>query len=299
MSNRVTQGMMNIQLLRNLNNNLGRLEKLQDQLSTGRRINKPSDDPVGISFSMRYRSELSVNNQYQRNVDSASSWLSYTDKMLDQAGQVLHRVRELAVQGANGTNSDESLKAMKSETEQLYDQMVSIGNSRFNGKYVFNGELTEQIPFPDANNAMNAVTDTEDVQFEIGLGVRMAVNKTAEQVFGKSGADDNIFKVIQDLIQALDSKNQVGVGQAIESLDSRMNRFLEQRADIGAKTNRIELAEDRLKDIDINVQSLQSKTEDADLSKVITSLKMDENVYQASLSAGAKLIRPSLLDFLR
>lgn len=299
MSNRVTQGMMNIQLLRNLNNNLGRLEKLQDQLSTGRRINKPSDDPVGISFSMRYRSEISVNNQYQRNVDSASSWLSYTDKMLDQAGQVLHRVRELAVQGANGTNSDESLKAMKSETEQLYDQMVSIGNSKFNGKYVFNGELTEQIPFPSAGNAMNAVTDTEDVQFEIGLGVRLAVNKTAEQVFGKSGEEDNIFKVIQDLIQSLDSKNQVDIGKAIEGIDTRMNRFLEQRADIGAKTNRIELAEDRLKDIDLNVQSLQSKTEDADLSKVITSLKMDENVYQASLSAGAKLIRPSLLDFLR
>lgn len=299
MSNRVTQGMMNIQLLRNLNNNLGRLEKLQDQLSTGRRINKPSDDPVGISFSMRYRSEISVNNQYQRNVDSASSWLSYTDKMLDQAGQVLHRVRELAVQGANGTNSDESLKAMKSETEQLYDQMVSIGNSKFNGKYVFNGELTEQIPFPDGNNAMNAVTDTEDVQFEIGLGVRLAVNKTAEQVFGQSGEEDNIFKVIQDLIQSLDSKNQVSIGKAIEGIDTRMNRFLEQRADIGAKTNRIELAEDRLKDIDLNVQSLQSKTEDADLSKVITSLKMDENVYQASLSAGAKLIRPSLLDFLR
>lgn len=299
MPNRVTQGMMNIQLLRNLNNNLGRLERLQDQMSTGRRINKPSDDPVGISFSMRYRSELAVNSQYQRNVDSAISWLSYTDKMLDQAGQVLHRARELAVQGANGTNSEESLNAMKSELEQLYDQMVSIGNSKFNGKYVFNGELTDEIPFPKPDDAMNAVTDTGEVQFEIGLGVRLAVNKTAEQVFGKSGDSDNIFQVLHDLIQSLENKNQIGIGKAIEELDLRMNKFLEQRADIGAKTNRIELAEDRLKDIDLNLQSLQSKTEDADLAKVITSLKMDENVYQASLSAGAKLIRPSLLDFLR
>ncbi|MEF3305163.1 flagellar hook-associated protein FlgL [Paenibacillus sp. GYB003] len=299
MANRVTQGMMNIQLLRNLNNNMVRLERLQDQMSTGRRINKPSDDPVGISFSMRYRSELSVNSQYQRNVDSATSWLSYTDKMMDQAGQVLQRARELAVQGANGTNSEQSLKSMKSEMEQLYEQMVSIGNSKFNGKYVFNGERTEQIPFPDSKDAMNAVTDPGEIKFEIGLGVRMAVNKTADQVFGKPGESDNVFQVLQDLVNSLESQDQTAIGKGIEGIDLRMNKFLEQRADIGAKTNRIELAEDRLKDVDLNLQSLQSKTEDADLAKVITSLKMDENVYQASLSAGAKLIRPSLLDFLR
>lgn len=299
MPGRVTQGMLNIQLLRNLNNNLNRLDKLQNQMSTGRRINKPSDDPVGISFSMRYRSELSANSQYQRNVDAANSWLSYTDTMLDQAGTVLHRARELAVEGANGTNSTESLNAIKSEVEQLYDQMVSIGNSQFNGKYVFNGELTDVKPFPDPDQAMNAVTDTGEVQFEIGLGVRIGVNKTAEQVFGKSGDPDNIFQTLKNLIDALGNQDQAAVNAAIGKIDIGMNRLLEARADIGAKTNRIELAEERLKDIDLNLQSLQSKTEDADLAQVITALKMDENVYQASLSAGSKLIRPSLIDFLR
>ena len=299
MANRITQGMMNIQLLRNLNNNLGRLEKLQDQMSTGRRINKPSDDPVGISFSMRYRTELSVNSQYQRNVDSAVSWLDYTDTMLDQAGQVLHRVREIAIQAANGTNSEQSLDAFKSELEQLYEQMVNIGNSQFNGKYVFNGQRTDVKPFPDPSDAMNADTDSESIQFEIGLGVRIAVNKTADEVFGTSSDADNVFRVLQNLIQALDPYNQDGIQQAIADLDSRTDKLLEARADIGAKTNRIELAESRLKDIDLNLQALQSKTEDADLAEVIIRLKMDENVYQASLSAGAKLIRPSLLDFLR
>lgn len=299
MANRITQGMMNTQLLRNLANNMGRLEKLQDQLATGRRINKPSDDPVGISFSMRYRSEISVNSQYQRNVDSADSWLNYTDKMLDQAGQVLHRARELTVQAANGTNTDESLKAVQIEMEQLYDQMVSIGNSRFNGKYVFNGELTDQMPFPDPAKAMDAVTDTGEVQFEIGLGVRLGINKTSEQIFGKAGDSNNIFRIMKDTIDALGSRDQDGIAKSIDKLDAHLNTFLEQRADIGAKTNRIELAEDRLRDVDTNLQSLQSKTEDADLAMVITQLKMDENVYQASLSAGAKLIRPSLLDFLR
>lgn len=136
MALRVTQGMLNTQLLRNLNTNLSRMDKLQDQLSTGRRINKPSDDPVGISFSMRYRSELDTNDQYQRNVDATVSFLDYTDTMLDQTGSVLQRARELAVSAANGTNSEDSLSAMKTEIDQLYGQLTNIGNSQFNGKFV-------------------------------------------------------------------------------------------------------------------------------------------------------------------
>ena len=97
MVNRVTQNMLNTQFMRNLNTNLTRVQKLQDQLSSGRKINKPSDDPVGISFALRYRSELERNEQYQRNVDSALSWLSYSDKILGQAGDIIQRARELAV----------------------------------------------------------------------------------------------------------------------------------------------------------------------------------------------------------
>jgi len=299
MGTRVTQSMLNSQMLRNINTNMNRMQTLQDQLSTGRKINKPSDDPVGISFSMRYRSELNVNEQYESNVSASQSWMDYTDTMLDQAGKVLHRVRELAVSGANGTNSEESLKAMQIEVDQMYGQMVNIGNSQFNGKYVFNGQMTDQKPFPDEADAMNAVTDTRDIQFEIGLGVRMAVNKTAEQVFGVSGMANNAFQVLKDLSTALASGDQSGMQKALGLIDERLDEFLGVRADVGAKSNRIQLAAERLQDIDVNVTSLLSKTEDADIAKVITNIKMDENVYQASLSAGSRLIQPSLVDFLR
>lgn len=298
MPSRITQTMLNSQLLRNLNNNLGRMDVLQNQLSTGRKINKPSDDPVGISFSLRYRSELAANDQYQRNVDATVSYLDFTDTMLDQMGNVMQRARELAVQGANGTNSDESLNAMKTEIDQLYGQMTNIGNSKFNGKYVFNGQITDQPPFPDPNNPENAVTNSDEIQFEIGAGVKMAINKSAEQVFGASGLQNNAFQILKDLSASLGIHNQAGIQKSIELMDQRMNGILGARADVGAKTNRIQLAEDRLKDIGINITSLQSKTEDADMAEVITKLKMDENVYQSSLSAGTKLIQPTLLDFL-
>jgi flagellar hook-associated protein 3 FlgL len=291
--------MLNTQLLRNLNSNLNRMDNLQNQLATGRKINKPSDDPVGISFSMRYRSELSANDQYKKNVDATTSWLEYSDTMLDQAGTVLQRARELAVSGANGTNSEESYKAFKNEVDQLYSQMISIGNSQFNGKYVFNGQITDQKPYPDDADAMNATPEQGEIRFEIGLGVRISANVTGTQVFGEAGDETNIYQVLKTLSEGLDEQDSEKVSSALGLLDERMSKFLSVRADVGAKINRIELAQNRLEDIDLNVQSLKSKIEDADMAEVITNLKMDENVYQASLSAGTKLIMPSLMDYLR
>jgi flagellar hook-associated protein 3 FlgL len=289
--------MLNTQLLRNLSNNMSRLDKLQSQMSTGRVINKPSDDPVGISFSLRYRSELAEHAQYQRNIDGALSWLEYTDTMLDQTVQVIHRARELAVQGANGTNPQEALNIIAKEIKQLYEQLVDIGNSRFNGKYVFNGEMTDLQPYT-MDKAPIQGTDSGKIEYEIGVGVRIAINVTGEDVFGKPGETSNLFLTLRDLVEKLESGNISGVSNVIERLDQRLDKILGVRADIGAKTNRVELAEERIKDININLESLQSKTEDADLAEVIMRLKMDENVYQASLAAGARLIRPSLVDFL-
>ena len=297
MPSRITQNMMNAQLIRNLGNNLNRMDRLQNQLSTGRQINKPSDDPVGITFSMRYRSELSSNDQYQKNVDNAISWMDYTDNMLDQAGAVIQRVRELSVEGANSTNPQTALNAIKSEIDQLKEEMVNIGNSELNGKYIFNGQQTDVKPY----NLATAATDQPDtglVPFGISAGVIMPVNVSGQDVFGAPGASDNIYKVFDDLSNALGNGDYMTVSNLIGTLDSRIDTLLAVRAEIGAKANRIELTQGRLKDISTNLQSLLSKTEDADMAEVITNLKTGENVYQSSLSVGAKLLRPSLIDFL-
>lgn len=304
MSMRVTQGMMNNQLLRNISTNLYRMNDHQNQLSTGRKINKPSDDPVGMSFGLRYRSELAANEQYESNVDAAVSWLDYTDSMLGQANSVIQRVRELAVKGANGANPQEALDAIASEVEQLYSQLVTIGNSQFNGKYVFNGQKTDIPPY-QSETAMTDPIDTGEIKFEIGVGVRIAANIPGNQVFGEPddpnnpGTNDNIFRVLDDLVSALKSGDQQEVSNILGRIDTANDRFLEARADIGARLNRIELAQSRLQDIGVNLQTLQSKTEDADIAEVITNLKTDENVYQSSLSVGAKIISVSLVDFLK
>ena len=214
------------------------------------------------------------------------------------------RVRELAVEGANGTNPQTALDSIKTEVDQLYKQMVTIGNSEFNGKYIFNGQLTDKAPYTEEAASTNVV-DQGEIKFEIGTGVRIAANVPGNRVFGDAddpnnpGTNDNIFKVIQDLSTALGAGDTEAVSSIVGRLDTQNDRFLEARADVGAKSNRIELAQSRLQDISVNLQSLQSKAEDADISEVITNLKTDENVYQASLSVGSKIISASLVDFLK
>lgn len=309
MAGRVTQSMLSSQLVLNLNRNLAKMDKQQNQLSTGLKINKPSDDPVGIAFSMRYRSELAANDQYTTNADTVSSWLDYSDTMMSQAGEVLQRTRELLLNAANGTNPEDALKSLKSEISQLGEQMVNIGNSQFNGRYMFNGQLTQSQPYetgtstdPDTGeliiNAATNDTDTNAIQLEIGTGVYLTVNVTGQQVFGSSADSDNMFKLYQDISKALDKQDTGALSDLVGTLDSRMSKLLAIRSDIGAKTNRLSLAQGRLSDISTNLSNLQAKTEGADMAELITNLKMSENVYEASLSAGSKLIQPSLMDFL-
>lgn len=300
---RITQSMMHTQLLRNLNNNMGRMDQLMKQLSSGRTINKPSDDPVGITMSLRYRSELELNDRYQSNAESALSWLEYTDMTLDQAGDVIQRFRELTIKAANDTNDESALHSIKSEMEELYDQLVTIGNSNFNGKYVFNGQMTDVEPYAD-DQPMNQATDDALIMFEVGVGVRMNANVTGNEVFGAPDDATNLFQAMQDVMNSIDSeqntiKDRDLINDAMGRLDERQSQFLEIRADVGAKVHRVELSLDRLKDINMNLQDVKSSVEDADMAYVLTNLMMSENVYQASLAAGARLISPSLIDFLR
>ncbi|PZD97835.1 flagellar biosynthesis protein FlgL [Paenibacillus sambharensis] len=302
---RVTPGMMHMQLTRNLNNNLTQMQSIQNQVTTGRTINKPSDDPVGITYALRYRTELSGNEQYQKNVDQALSWLDFNDTVLAQTGDVLQRVKELTVQGSNGTNPAEALENIKKEIEQLKSQLIDVANSKMNGKYVFNGQKFDSIPYDVSSAGFDAKavqSDTEPVDYIVGAGVKLTVNIPGASVFGDpdaAGTTDNIFSTLDRLITALGTTNHNAVAAEVTNIESRMSKVLNARAEVGARVNRIELMQNRLNDLEINLTALQSKVEDADFEELLIKSKVNENIYQASLSVGAKVISPSLIDFLR
>jgi len=284
------------------------MNNTQTQLATGRKINKPSDDPVGITYSLRYRAELSSNEQYQKNVDSAVSWLEFNDTVLNQAGNVVQRLRELTVQATTGTNPQTALDSINEEVKQLKEQLIDISNSKLNGKYIFNGETYDVKPydFPsnadgtlDTSNAASVVTDQGKINFIVGESVQLPINVSGNEVFGTATEQDNLFVIMNTVMQALQDGNQKELANQLDIMDSRMGKMLSIRSEIGAKTNRVDLMMGRLDDLGINLSDLQAKVEDADIAELSLKSKIQENIYNASLSVGAKIISPSLVDFLR
>ncbi|MBA2942409.1 flagellar hook-associated protein FlgL [Paenibacillus sp. CGMCC 1.16610] len=298
MSLRVTQSMIQNQLISNINKNMINSDKLQTQLATGRKINKPSDDPVGITYALRYRSELSSNEQYTTNVDAAHSWMDYSDALMDESTKVLQRTKELAVQAGAETNPQSALDSIKLEIDQLKEQLVQNGNSKLNGKYVFNGQKYDEKPYESAT-ASSIPTNDGGVTYEVGTGVTLDVNVTGNQVFGKPGESDQAFALLERLSTALKNGDFSGINNELPNIDTRLEKIATARAEMGAKTNRVELMQDRLSTLEVNLTDLQSKTEDVDYAKAVMLQKINENIYEASLSAGSKIISPSLIDFLR
>ncbi|WP_340399612.1 flagellar hook-associated protein FlgL [Paenibacillus sp. FSL H8-0079] len=305
---RITNNMLSSQLLLNLNRNAQQMNNTQTQMATGMKINKPSDDPVGITYSLRYRAELASNEQYQKNVDSATSWLDFNDTVMDQAGSIVQRLRELVVQGSTGTNPQSALDSIKEEVSQLKEQLIDVANSKLNGKYVFNGETYDIKPYDftkdangssDTTDAASVITDTGKINFIVGESVQLPINVTGNEAFGNEDEDDNLFVVLNNIIQALSDGEQKELSNQLGNIDSRMDKMLAIRSEIGAKTNRIDLMMGRLDDLGVNLTDLQAKVEDADYAELVMKSKIQENIYNASLSAGSKIISPSLVDFLR
>ncbi|PAF29511.1 flagellar hook-associated protein FlgL [Paenibacillus sp. 7516] len=302
MAIRVTSGMMSTQMLSNLNRNLNRMDNMSNQISTGRKINKPSDDPVGVTYALRYRAELAANEQYQTNTDAAVSWLDTTDSNMQQALDVIKRLKELAIQGSNGTLSGSDLEAVNLEVDELKNHLVDIGNTQIRGKYIFNGETYDQMPYQLSGGVTefaDVETDNGGVIYSISQQVTFQINTSGNEFFGSKTETDNIFRIIDNLSAALNSEDQDAVSQQLENIESRSNKMQAALSEVGARSNRIELVQNRLLDQNLNFTTLQSKTEDADVASLMIQATSAQTIYEASLKSSAQIMQPSLMDFMR
>ncbi|MEK4262981.1 MULTISPECIES: flagellar hook-associated protein FlgL [Paenibacillus] len=301
MSVRVTQGMMSMQTLSNLNRNYSNMSKMENQISTGRKINKPSDDPVGVTYSLRYRAELASNEQYKSNTDSAVSWLDYTDTTMQQANDVMKRLKELTVLGSSETAPQSALDAVKLEVEQLKEQLGNIGNSQIRGKYIFNGQNYDQIPYQLSGTVTSFSqidTDQGAVKYAVGDQSTFQVNTYGSEFFGSSTDSDNAFKIIDDLITALGNSDYTNVAAQSSKIESRSLKMLASLSEVGARTNRVELVQSRLDDRELNLTKLQSKTEDADIASLMIQATTAQTIYESALKSSAQILQPSLMDFM-
>lgn len=301
MTIRMTSNMMSSTLLGNLNRNLYNMDNLEQQISSGRKINKPSDDPVGVTYALRYRSQLAGNEQFQRATDTAQSWLDETDSQMGSAGDVMTRLKELMVQSSTGTYSDTDMQAAANEVEQLKKQLVDIGNSKFGGKFIFNGQAYGDMPYPVAAGTDYAQVETDNtaVKYVIGENIQFQINTTGNEFFGMKGDSDNVFAAMDRVIAAMKSGDQSAITAEMGGVESRTNKMLAARSEVGARTNRVELVNSRLLDQEQNTTTLLSKTEDLDVAEALIKATSAQTVYEAALKSSANIMNSSLIDFMR
>ena len=298
---RVTNQMLTRNVLQNLQANLGRMQKYQHQLSSGRSVNKPSDNPLSTVRIMGLSSRLDTGEQYKKNLDGGISWLSVTETALGGVNEVMQRARELTVHGATGTLSDDSRNAIALEVEQLLGNLIQIANSTHEERYVFGGFKTVNVPFVLEEGMdgpqVNYQGDQGKIRWEVAQGVTMEMNLTGEELFVEG---ENLFEVLMDLKGSLlrGDTEKIG-GEILENMDTAINKVLNYRAVVGARMNRLEMADKRNFEEKINMNIVQSSLYDIDLAEVLMQYSVQESVYNASLSVGARSIQLSLVDFLR
>lgn len=323
---RVTNSMMLNSMMRNMGKNLSRMNKTEQMMSTGKRFLTPSDDPIGVSRSLRLNTDVANMDQYKRNTEDAQSWIDTTETAISNLVSVFHRARELTVQAATESNSIDERKAIAAEIKELREQIIDIANTTYAGSYIFSGFKTNQALMDNTGQYVPTnLTQNEVIEFNVGIADRIAVNTIPQKIFGVIGtstADDPVdanatinlppapvtntksqmIQVFDDLIDALEDNlptatQEINVG--LSRIDLHANNINAVRSELGVKSNRLELTLNRINDDTINLRGLLSKNEDADMAEVIMNLKMQENVYKASLSGGARIIQPTLIDFLR
>jgi len=296
---RITNKMMTQDLLRNLEATQERMNQIQNQMTSGYRVNRPSDDPVGIQNALRMKSNISAVEQWKGNVDEALGLMDTTDGTLGDMTSMLQRVKELVVQGSNGTLSENDRKSIVLEVRQITEQLGMLANTKIGSRFIFSGTATDKEPVT-TDGTWQWKGNSEAVKFEVGNNLSLPISVDGKSLFfepltGGSG----IFATLNALSQALENNDATAIGNSLEDIEGNIDNVLAHRADIGARTNRMTALREQLDTTSYNLTQNLSSIMDADIAKTIIDFKNSENVYKAALSIGAQIIQPSLVDFMR
>ena len=316
---RITQRSLATTSLQGLNRNMEAIARLQAQMTSGKTINKPSDDPTGTNSAMQVRSELAGAVQYARNISDGIGQLDAADSALQSMTKQLQRVRDLTVQASNaGTMSETSRAAIATEVLGLRDSMLGVANSTSQGRPVFGGVTSGSIAYDAAGSYAGfggtSTTPAIPVTRQVSDADSVRVDITGPEAFGETQpaktvggtvvpATRDLFAIVKDIAAHVSPDPAAPVpgtlAEDLADLDEALSRMSTAAADIGTRTNRIETAKQVNADLQLTLTSRSADIENVDLAKTITNLTMQQTGYEAALSATAKVIQPTLLDFLR
>jgi flagellar hook-associated protein 3 FlgL len=297
---RTTQNLIVDFTVNNLHRNTSSVQRAQLELATGKKINKPSDDPLGARRALHLQNVDRRYEQYKSNIENASARLNESTVVLQEVTDLLMKAHDLAVRLNNDVLNDEQRREAAQEINLMLEQLVRLGNTNRDGEYIFSGTLKDTPTFEverDANGQIIGITfqgNNEAREVNIGPGEQIAMNVGGGVVFQNPGGD--VFQALLDLRDHLQSGEDLTPD--IGNIRNAMNHVLDQVTELNSRYQILELTRERIESAQTINKNLLSLTEDADLARTILELQNAQNVLQSSLAVGAQVIPPSLLQYL-
>lgn len=304
MAERITSAMVRASTLNDLNSALSAMQRSSLELSSGKRILEPSDEPYGASRVVDLQSQLDGLGSYANSTQDGLSWTEATTGALTSIGQVTQRVRELMLQASNGTFNQGDLQSVATEVSQLTEAVKQDANTQYAGQYVFSGTATSTPPYA-AGETDEFKGNTQPVSRAAGPATSVTVSSNLSSLLGNGtgAADgkllDTLRTIARHLREATPESRAALNGTDLKSLDANMEALTQLQAEAGSVTNQLQTAASRIETLQGSLTQTLSNTQDADFAKASIAYSSEQAAYQAALRAGASIVQESLLNFLR
>lgn len=290
----INSTLMNVQL------SASRMHKLQEQIATGKKIVRPSDDPDGARKVLNFRSEDLKLEQFDKNVQTSMQSIQFSESILQNTADTINRVQELIVQGVNATTEQGVRDVIAKEIDGMLESVLANANSQRLGRYIFAGTETSTKPFETTRNANGEVTavtymgNREKIEYSVGPGMNVQVNHTGAEVF----MDSKIFTTLIEIRDNLTSGALEFVKAGLDDIVSVQEGIMDSITKAGATVNNLEFTDNRIKDAKISFAAALGEVEGADIAELVLKLTEQENIFQAALASGVLVFKTSILDYI-
>ncbi len=292
---RITQSMIARNVIQSMNKSRGNLNSIQVAISSGKNIQSPSSDPIDFSRNMRFRTAISKNDRYLRTINNSEGWLRTTSSTLTQIYEQIASAKEIAIQGADDSNSSESRLAMATKINGVLDELTILGNMAYLNKYLFSGTETQgDVPFTRVGDAVSYNGDTGRITRRITDNHSVSININGQQLL-----DTNMYTAIANLKDALENNDSDAISNSIADLTDAADNVLILSTAIGSIENQTEFAKQRLETANLNLSSFLSQSEDVNMAEAITKYNAEELSYRAALQSASDVIQLNLMQFLK
>lgn len=287
-------------IIRSLGRAATEMAEASEVVTTTKRINRLSDDPVGLVTVLDLRASIANISQIERNVNMGRSWLTAGESALSQTEEILSKTKELSVQHSSANASSAARRNAVNVVDGYLREVLSLSNSKVGDRYIFGGTNTGTLPFALNSSETQVNYSGNDIPFSIKIGKDndIAIGRDGEDIYGENWDNNNIFKTLVDLKAYLQGDDVGGIQAAMDKLDSHLQTVRATISDIGGKTIRFDVKERIIEDLESTYAERKSLIEEADIAEAIMNLNSKELAYNAALVSSSKVMKLSLVDYL-